>query len=223
MNNSIYLCAITLITNLRFFLSIKNLDREEYKERAVVTLVSGNDSGYMIGALALAQSLVNSNSSLRRVIMVTSDVPDSFRGVLRGMWDLVEVERINCVPSTTSLSILNKDFVSEVDDKVKFVYGVSEDYRQNLKRWSSTCTKFAAWTLTDFDQIIFMDSDMIVTGFIDNIFDENSKYPFYAAPEKFPPDTFNSGIILLSSISILANLIYNKNRVSSNKTLFGDI
>ena len=177
----------------------------------------------MIGALALAQSLVNSNSSLRRVIMVTSDVPDSFRGVLRGMWDLVEVERINCVPSTTSLSILNKDFVSEVDDKVKFVYGVSEDYRQNLKRWSSTCTKFAAWTLTDFDQIIFMDSDMIVTGFIDNIFDENSKYPFYAAPEKFPPDTFNSGIILLSSISILANLIYNKNRVSSNKTLFGDI
>ena len=37
-----------------------------------------------------------------------------------------------------------------------------------VHRWSTTCTKFNAWSFTEFDRVIFMDSDMLVVGEIDD-------------------------------------------------------
>lgn len=66
------------------------------------------------------------------------------------------------------------------------------------QRWSATCTKFAAWTLTQFDRIIFIDADTLVVGPIDDALYGFSNASLAAAPETFPPDTFNRLIKLNS-------------------------
>lgn len=38
----------------------------------------------------------------------------------------------------------------------------------DLKRWNYACTKFHIWNMIEYNRIIFMDSDMIVTESIDD-------------------------------------------------------
>ena len=65
-------------------------------------------------------------------------------------------------------------------------------------RWSQTCTKFVAWNLTQYKRVIFMDSDTLVVGPIDDVLYGYTNSTFAAAPETFPPDTFNSGFMVLT-------------------------
>jgi glycogenin len=73
-----------------------------------------------------------------------------------------------------------------------------EKYQLGINRWSRTCTKFAAWSLTQFERVVFMDSDMLVVAPIDDALYEFTNASFAAAPECFPPDTFNSGFMVLN-------------------------
>ena len=69
------------------------------------------------------------------------------------------------------------------------------------RRFANTCTKFAAWNLTKFDRVIFMDADMIAVGPVDDAARRLARRgdgggadeTFAAAPETLPPDQFNSG------------------------------
>ena len=63
---------------------------------AVVTLVTGKASGYVSGALALGQSLVNVGSRLPRVVMVTPEVETSSRSQLAHLYEVIEVAPITC-------------------------------------------------------------------------------------------------------------------------------
>ena len=63
---------------------------------AVVTLVTGTNSGYVSGALALGQSLFNVRSKLHRVVMVTPDVEETGRALLSSLYEVIEVEPIFC-------------------------------------------------------------------------------------------------------------------------------
>ena len=73
---------------------------------------------------------------------------------------------------------------------------ISKDSRIDLieRPLESTFTKFYAWTLTDFDKVVYLDSDMIVLQNIDDLFQKDE---LSAAPDVGWPDCFNSGLMVL--------------------------
>jgi hypothetical protein len=151
---------------------------------AVVTLVTGKESPYTAGALALGQSLVDVGSALARVVMVTPDVDAKSRASMAALWEVVEVAAIPCNHQPNL-------------DPTQFDLNGAQ-YKQGVARWSSTCTKFAAWRLTQYDRVIFMDSDTFVVGPIDDALFAFSNASLVAAPETFPPDNFNAGFMVLT-------------------------
>jgi lipopolysaccharide biosynthesis glycosyltransferase len=115
--------------------------------------------------------------------MVTPDVGEDERALLSLHWDIEEVEPIPCYHK----------YQSRGQETSQFPEGLQQD----MLRWKQTCTKFNAWKFLDYDRILFMDSDMIVLHPIDDAF-LYSNASLVAAPECFPPDTFNSGFMILS-------------------------
>ena len=155
-------------------------------KNAVVTLVTGVNSGYVAGAIALGQSLVDVKSKLSRVVMVTPEVDQGSRKQMSIFWNVIEVDPIPCN---------HKLHPSITPDKYDLK---GANYQAGLKRWSATCTKFAAFGMTQFERIIFMDSDTLVINPIDDAIYGFSNASFLAAPETFPPDNFNSGFLVLN-------------------------
>ena len=155
-----------------------------YKDNAVITLVTGHKSGYAYGAVALGESLKLHGSKMRRIAMVTADVDAESRELIKLHWELEEVTPIYCKDRADHLP-------PGVLPSSKSQY--SEGLQQDMKRFETTCTKFHAWKFTQFDRILFMDSDLVVLDNIDDALYGYSNASFVAAPECFPPDTINSG------------------------------
>lgn len=155
-------------------------------KNAVVTLVTGDEGGYSAGAVALGQSLIDVGSKLRRIVMVTPEVSEPIRKSMSNLWEVREVEPIACQHK------LDPAFSGDAYDLK------GEKYQAGLARWKNTCTKFAAWKLYDLDRVVFIDADCLAVGPIDDALYGYSNASFLAAPEVFPPDTFNSGFIVLN-------------------------
>ena len=158
--------------------------KEVTDKNAIVTLVTGPSSGYASGAIALGQSLIDVGSKLRRIVMVTPDVEEKVRNSMNHIWEIREVQPIAC------------NHKSNLDPKLFDLNG--KKYKAGLQRWSATCTKFAAFSLVEFERVIFMDSDMLVVSPIDDAIYGFSNASFLASPETFPPDNFNSGFLVLN-------------------------
>ena len=187
-----------------FFTICSGHRQPDSKRNAVVTLVTGVNSGYSAGAVALGQSIISVGSKLARVAMVTPEVDEGARRQMSLVWEVVEVEPVRCN---------HKLHPSITPDKYDLQ---GANYQAGLKRWSITCTKFAAWNLSRFERVIFMDSDTLVVGPIDDALYEFSNASFLAAPEAFPPDNFNSGFMVLNpSKEAYENLLEINERVGS--------
>jgi len=146
----------------------------------------GTDSGFISGVVTLGQSLIEAGSKLERIVMITPDVTPETRKSLLSRWNkVIEVDYINCKFKT------NPDADDMFDMK-------GEKWKTATTKWAPTCTKLAAWTLTSYDRIIFMDSDMIAVGNVDDALYKYSNQSFLAAPETLPPDTLNSGFMVLN-------------------------
>jgi lipopolysaccharide biosynthesis glycosyltransferase len=163
--------------------SINNNNNNNNNNRyAIVTLITGNE--YFSGALALGQSLIDSNTKLDLIAMCTPDVSKENRASLSKIWKIRNVEPLLC------------NHKHNLDDKQ---YDLKDDkYLKGVNKWSITCTKFRVWQMKDYKRIIFMDSDTLVLGNIDKALFSYSNASFVAAPESFPPDTFNSGFMIIT-------------------------
>jgi len=172
---------------------------------AVVTLVSGKHyQGYVSGAQALAQSIKDVGSALDLVVMVTDEVSAESRKVLAQQWKVVEVATVLC------------NHKHDLDATQYDLKG--EKYQAGLARWSTTCTKFQAWNQVQYERVIFMDADMLVVGPIDDALWGFSNASFAAAPESFPPDTFNAGFMVLTpSEASFARLLQLNAQVGSTE------
>jgi glycogenin glucosyltransferase len=156
------------------------------RDHALVTLISGERSGYEYGAVALGESLKLVGSKMKRIALVTPEVDEIGRSLLSIHWEVREVEPIYCVAKTAEMEV-------PVDKEL-----YPEDMRQDLRRFEPTCSKFHAWRLTEFKRVMFMDSDLVVLHPIDDALYKYSNASFVAAPECFPPDTFNSGLMVFT-------------------------
>lgn len=158
---------------------------EKRERNAIVTLVMDSSFGFVAGALALAQSLIDVESQLPKVVMVTSAVDKTTRKLLKHKFDeIVEVDVIDCIFKT-----------SRIADAMFDMKG--EKWALSMNNWRATCTKLAVWSLTKYSRVIFMDADMIAIGNVDDALYKYSNRTFLAAPEILPPDTINSGFMVL--------------------------
>mmetsp|Transcript_31647 Transcript_31647/g.32241 ORF Transcript_31647/g.32241 Transcript_31647/m.32241 type:complete len:445 (+) Transcript_31647:316-1650(+) len=180
--------------------SVESLQRNDEPHYAIVTLLSNPSTGYRSGAMVLAQSLIDQNSTLQRAIMVTSDVDSLTRTILYKLYHhVIEVEEIEC--NFKAADVANSLF--DMD---------GPHWTASKKRWAPTCTKLAAWSLYQFDRVIYLDCDMIVIGNIDNVLTDYTQYEVLAAPEILPPDTFNSGFMVLSPSRSTFSLLLSLNQ-----------
>jgi len=56
-------------------------------------------------------------------------------------------------------------------------------------------TKLNVWNLVQFDKVIYIDADAMLVDTVDELFD--IPFDFAAAPDIFPPDKFNAGVLVL--------------------------
>lgn len=102
--------------------------------------------GYLVGVQALNKSLAKAGSAWPLVVMVTGNIDVEARQTL---------EKQGCVlrdvqPISPNASLQN-------------------NYAN--ARFSEVWTKLAVWKLTEFERVVFLDADMLVTQNMDELFD----------------------------------------------------
>lgn len=67
---------------------------------------------------------------------------------------------------------------------------------ENEVSWTnSELTKLNIWNLTQFKKVVYLDADVLLLENIDELFSIEST--FAAAPDIFPPDKFNAGVMVI--------------------------
>ncbi len=144
--------------------------------RAYVTLLSGES--YLSGVIVLHRSLKAADALYPLYCLLSSTVPEDIRKTL-------EHEGIRCIRLESSA----------VDKAVN-------DDSEAFSHWNNTFDKLFVWGLTQFEKIVFLDSDMLIVRNIDSLFD---KPPFSAvsADSSYPGNEgwaggLNSGLMVIS-------------------------
>lgn len=110
---------------------------------AWVTLLT--QPNYLVGVRTLRASLADSGSKAPLVVMVTDGIDEETRGLLRND---------GCI-------------VREVAP-LRPAGGSAHSYANS--RFAEVWTKLAVWGLTDFERVVFLDADMLVTQNMDELF-----------------------------------------------------
>ena len=123
---------------------------------------------YLPGSIVLAHSLRAHGWKHPTVAVVTAGVTQPIREKLASWWDrVVEVEGIpNPHPKE----------------------------EQWFHYFGDMYSKLRIWSMTEYDRIVYLDSDILVTGSVEELLDRPR---FAAAPCTTPADTFNGGVLVL--------------------------
>lgn len=115
--------------------------------RAYITVLSSDE--YLIGVLCLNQSLKDAKSKYPLVVLVNDKISEKAKKVLEEN----EIETIN------AKSFVLPDWIVEKN-------------RTSHANWSNTFDKLSIFELTEFDKLVFLDSDMFVRNNIDELFEK---------------------------------------------------
>eukprot|EP00752_Nemacystus_decipiens_P017080 g15297.t1 len=158
---------------------------------AYVTMVTSND--FAIGAEVMLHSLrIQCKRNSRRralVVMITPGVSEMKRQVLAAAADeVIEVEPI-AMPAKEAVG------------------------HDGVPTWVQVgYTKLRLLGLTQYERVVYIDADALVMGNLDELFDREVE--FAAAPDVFPPDKFNAGVML-----VVPSLLVLKDMLSKVETL----
>ena len=143
-----------------------------------------NDS-YSVGALTLAHSLRRVQTTKKVVIMITEEVGDTMKTVLREVFDQVIVVDPLDSKDLVHLELLDRTELGITFTKVSSI--------SNLIISQSTHLQIHCWTLTDYTKCVFLDADTLILQNSDELFEREE---FSAAPDAGWPDCFNSGVFV---------------------------
>ncbi len=123
-----------------------------------------------------------SNSNFSYVTLLSSDT--YLLGVIMLQWSLLRVDSkypllvlcSDCL-SESSIKMLNKHRLHYSKLNKHWEGGDSFNQEDGYEHWSNTFDKLYIWTLTQFDKIVYLDSDMQVIRNVDYLFD----YPHLSA------------------------------------------
>ena len=120
------------------------------KNKSYITVLSTEN--YLKGVLCLIESLKRTNTKYPISVLVTDNISSTIEGVLKQ--NKVNVIRKNkvCVPKSI---------------KMKNQMG-------NFEHWTNTFDKLQIFELTEFQKLVYLDSDMYVRKNIDELFEKES-------------------------------------------------
>jgi len=147
---------------------------ERKSKQAIATLLTTNNPYYLQGALVLGSSIRSFDSTRDMVALVTKQTPAEWRDPLQvAGWTIVEVDEI-----------------------AEFWWGqCGHSTADQGERWGHMATKLRLWELTQYERVLYLDADTILTGPVDDVFASVSTF---AAEKPKKHDHFNAGVLLLS-------------------------
>lgn len=150
------------------------MSKEKY---TYVTLLGSNN--YLKGTIALAKALRIQNSLYPLTVLITDEVDQSSIDALKNLD--IEYIKIDSI---------------KVSDKIK-----NKNAAMGYSNWSKTFDKLRVFGLTQFKKIVFLDSDVLVKGNIDHLF-ELKNFSAVIAGKSYPGnsdwDTPNGGVMVLT-------------------------
>lgn len=144
-------------------------DHKKQIKDAYVTLLYG---GFLLGARVLGQSLKETGTRKELIALCTETVSDTTKQVLRK-------------DGWTIRPILN-------------IHSPYDGLSKRGSYFSGIFSKLHVWNMTDYDRIVYLDSDVLVMSNIDHMFDCGT---FCAAFRH--SDLFNAGIIVVEPNSAI--------------------
>jgi len=101
-----------------------------------------------------------------------------------------------CVLVTCQVSKITQLQIKSLGVKLVVVKPIGNpNTNSHVPGWvNSGYTKLHIWNLTEFDKVVYVDADTIVLQGIDELFKRPTPA---AAPDTFPPDKFNAGVMVI--------------------------
>ena len=113
--------------------------------------------------------------------------------------------------------------VVEVPELAEFWWGKSEECSRFAadqgERWGHMATKLRLWQLTQYQRVLYLDADTILTGPVDTVF---SSISTFAAEAPKYHSHFNAGVLLLTPSEATFNELLELGRLQ-HATVFGDL
>merc|ERR1719263_94800 len=167
--------ALTAGTTLQTATSWLSAPRRS--NEAIATLLTTTNADYLRGALVLGSSIRSFDAERDMLILVTPLVPVEWRSALTvAGWRVVEVAELN-----------------------EFWFGKSEECSKydgdQAERWGHMATKLRLWQMTQYERIMYLDADTVLTGPVDATF---KSVRGFAAEKALHHTHFNAGVMLLT-------------------------
>lgn len=169
-----------------------------------VFLTCLNSDKYLYGLLMLNQSFRKNNNGYDLYVLCTEEINQKYGKIL-------EEEKMKL--------ILANDI--EIDQSIS-----KRLYDGNLSHWIKTFFKLNIFKLTQFDKIIYLDSDMLILNSLDELFEKETISAVDDADFMILDDFdegLNSGLMVLNpSVDIYNKLIDIIPIVGTKRRVFGD-
>ncbi|TMW64578.1 hypothetical protein Poli38472_011458 [Pythium oligandrum] len=155
-----------------------DLDRSKMNDarRVYATLITSD--AYVMGVEALAYSLFKANARYPLLVLHTPQVTSACCEKLARFFQPLQAKlpiSLRCVPEIG---------IPERTEHVHVAGWVNSGY-----------SKLNIFALEEFEKIVYIDADALVLQNVDELFDRSSS--FAAAPDVFPPDRFNAGVLVI--------------------------
>ena len=157
----------TVAAVLLCLLSVTGADNDTPERRvAVVTLIT--TSVYIPGAQVLVESLKRVNATGDKILLWVSSEDDGRSDLTHDhMQDLTDAGWTKTIQLTEQDGTLTSCQVSESQQAmIETTPGLA-----GVARYWGTCNKFAMWTLTDYDAVIYLDADSLALNNFDFVYD----------------------------------------------------
>lgn len=164
-------------------------------DRKCVFVTMLTTDSFSPGCSVLCRSLRKHNANHAIYVMLTADVSKIIVKQLGKLCDgIILVDKIESPFKETDLAgdaavAVSKAAGGGSEGKVGGVDAVKPSWL------ASDMTKLRLWGLTQFDSIVYIDADCLVMRNVEELFGRDTA--FAAAPDVFPPDKFNAGVLLL--------------------------
>lgn len=146
---------------------VVNSSVPETKEKKVGIVTLLTTKSYIPGALVLAESLNQVNATGDRILLWVgpeedprSDLTEQDIAQLHQYWNvIIRLSKEKGTYTECRISDQHKEAIAQ------------NTQLSGLDRYWGTCSKFAIWTLTDYDVVVYMDADSIALNNFDFVFD----------------------------------------------------
>ena len=186
------------------------------QQHAFCTLLTSDS--FVPGLLTMAHSLAATGTSRRLVVMLTPQVSRFARKKLeRDGPDNVVLRVVEPIAGPGNAPV--RGGVGGEGDGG----GGATAAPCHVKGWiNAGYTKLRAWSLVEFSKLVFIDADCVVLSSVDELFSRPGAPVPSAAPDVFPPDKFNAGVMVLCpSLDVFARMMAAAGRGDGGELVSG--